>query len=63
MAELRKFADRFNKSANAAKSTQTDIDKLEKELNIQLPNDYKRFCSASETFGRLIFWTLLVCNT
>ena len=39
MTEFRKFSDRFNKSANAA---QSDIDKLEKELNIQLPNDYKR---------------------
>lgn len=43
MTEFRKFADRFNKSANAAPSTQSDIDKLEKELNIQMPNDYKRF--------------------
>ena len=43
MTEFRKFANRFNKSANAATSTQSDIDKLEKELNIQLPNDYKRF--------------------
>jgi cell wall assembly regulator SMI1 len=43
MTEFRKFADRFNKSTNAAPSTQSDIDKLEKELNIQLPNDYKRF--------------------
>ena len=43
MTEFRKFADRFNKSANAVPSTQSDIDKFEKELNIQLPNDYKRF--------------------
>jgi cell wall assembly regulator SMI1 len=54
MTEFRKFADRFNKSANAAPSTQSDIDKLEKELNIQMPNDYKKFCSASDTFGRLL---------
>ena len=27
---------------NDAPSAQTDIDKLEKELNVQLPNNYKK---------------------
>jgi|SRR6185312_90991 len=51
-SEFEKFVERFNKSDDAKPSTQIDIDTLEKELNIYLPNDYKTFLI---NFGNI--WT------
>jgi cell wall assembly regulator SMI1 len=52
MTELKQFAERFNKSDKAKPSTQVDIDKLEHEFKIILPNDYKTFLL---NFGNI--WT------
>src|SRR5262245_41865009 len=43
MKELAQFAKRFNKSKDAKPATQIDIQKLEQEFQIFLPNDYKVF--------------------
>ncbi len=37
------FSSKFNKSDDATPSTQSDIDLLEEEFQINLPNDYKSF--------------------
>ena len=52
MTALKQFAERFNKSDDAKASTQIDIDRLEHEFQISLPNDYKTFLS---NFGNI--WT------
>lgn len=37
------FSNKYNKSDDAKPSTQSNIDSLEREFQINLPNDYKNF--------------------
>jgi hypothetical protein len=43
MEIFNKFKTRFDKNDDLEKASESDIDKLEKELNIILPNDFKLF--------------------
>ena len=52
MTELNNFAERFNKSDTAKPSTQVEINELEHEFQIVLPEDYKTFLL---NFGNI--WT------
>lgn len=40
---FQQFVDRYNKSTEAKPATESDIDKIEKEFEINFPADYKEF--------------------
>ncbi len=52
MEIFKEFSSKYNRSEDAKKASESDIEKLEFEFNINLPNDYKNFLL---NFGNL--WT------